>query len=331
MLQRLEDMGYAVKSGFEYELYFALAGTREPAFEGIQIFWTIRNNFDPDFVSYMLDSMSAAGVDIITSNVEYGPGQMEINYAPTMGIVAADQAFTFKNGVKEIGQQEGYMASFMTKPYADQSASGCHYHHSLLDTSRKNAFYAPEAPDGLSETARHWIGGQIAHARALAALAAPTVNCAKRFKLYSFAPMNATWGYEDRTAAIRIKGGREEETHVENRIPCAGSNPYLVAAGILAAGIDGLVKEIEPPEPTKQIAYADESAAKLPTRLEESLDALEQDKGLCDALGDEFVKLFLAVKRHEVEKARQVLPEYDSLEWPDVVTEWERQQMFEYL
>jgi glutamine synthetase len=332
MLRRLEAMGYLVKSGFEYELYFALAGTREPAFDGIQIFWTIRNNFDPDFVSYILDSMSAAGIDIITSNVEYGPGQMEINYAPAMGVASADQAFTFKNGVKEISQQEGYMASFMTKPYADHSASGCHYHHSLIDLSTgRNVFYDAAAPDGLSQAARYWIGGQIAHARALAALSAPTVNCAKRYKLFSFAPMNATWGYEDRTAAIRVKGGREHATRVENRMPCAGSNPYLVAAGMLAAGIDGLVRQTEPPDPTRQIAYADDASPKLPTRLEESLEALEQDIVLCEALGDEFVKLFLAVKRFEVEKARQALPEYDSADWPNIVTDWERQEMFEYL
>jgi glutamine synthetase len=143
--------------------------------------------------------------------------------------------------------------------------------------------------------------------------------------------MNATWGYEDRTAAIRVKGGREHATRVENRMPCAGSNPYLVAAGMLAAGIDGLVRQTEPPDPTRQIAYADDASPKLPTRLEESLEALEQDIVLCEALGDEFVKLFLAVKRFEVEKARQALPEYDSADWPNIVTDWERQEMFEYL
>src|SRR5262249_10814389 len=154
------------------------------------------------------------------------PGQMEINVAPLVGLAAADQAFVFKNAVKELALLRHYVASFMTKPYADQSASGCHYHHSLLRRDGgENAFADVDAPDGLSSVARQWIGGQMAHAGAVAAIAAPTVNCTKRYRLYSFAPMNVTWGYEDRTAALRVKGARGAETHLENRMPCAGSSP----------------------------------------------------------------------------------------------------------
>lgn len=332
MLDRLDGMGYGVRSGFEYEVYLVDAETRHPVFDGIEIFWTPRNNFDVPFMGDVMDAMYGAGIDIITANAEYGPGQLEINFAPAVGVEAADQAFTFKNGLKELAQTYGYMASFMTKPYANQSASGCHYHHTLFDPKTgDNLFYEASSQDGLSSLARHWIGGQIAHARALTALVAPTVNCAKRYKLYSFAPMNATWGYEDRTAAIRIKGGRESATHVENRTPGAGSNPYLVAAGLLAAGIDGISKKIEPPDPTEGIAYADKQAAVLPQTLDESLRAFEEDAVLRDYLGAEFVQLFLAVKRHEVEKARAALPEYEASEWPDTVTDWERQNLFEYL
>jgi glutamine synthetase len=143
--------------------------------------------------------------------------------------------------------------------------------------------------------------------------------------------MNATWGYEDRTAAIRIKGGKAGSTHVENRIPCAASNPYLVAAGMLAAGIDGITRQIDPPAPTEGIAYADENAPKLPTSLEESLAALEADATLREYLGEEFIQLFTAVKRFEIEKAKAAIPEYESAEFPDIVTDWERENLFEYL
>jgi glutamine synthetase len=276
--------------------------------------------------------MTAAGIDLITSNAEYGPGQLEINYAPADGVAAADQAFTFKNGLKELAQQYGYMASFMTKPYADQSASGGHFHHSLWRKSDgRNAFHDPGAQDGLSPLARQWIAGQIAHANALTALVSPTINCAKRYKLFSFAPMNATWGYEDRTAAIRIKGGRGEDTHVENRMPGAAGNPYLVAAGLLAAGIDGLQRGLEPPAPTEGIAYANEAAPNLPTTLDAALQALEEDTVLREYLGAEFVRLFLAVKRHEVNKAREAIAEYGTPEWGDIATEWEQRNLFEYL
>lgn len=332
MLDRLNAMGYAVRAGFEYEFYVVNAETGKPVFDGIQIFWTLRNDFDPAFMQAALDSLQEAGIDIITSNAEYGPGQLEINYAPAMGAAAADHAFTFKNAMKEMAQEAGYMASFMTKPWADQSASGCHYHHSLLDReSGENRFADPGAPDGLSQLARNWIGGQIEHAAALTALGAPTVNCAKRYKLYSFAPMNATWGYEDRTAAIRVKGSRGGGTRVENRTPCAASNPYLVAAGMLAAGIDGITRQIDPPAPTEGIAYTDETAPLLPRSLEESLAALEEDATLRDYLGEEFIQLFTAVKRHEIEKAKAAMPEYESAEFADIVTDWERENLFEYL
>lgn len=332
MLRRLESKGYLLRGGFEYELYLINALDGEPVFNGIQIFWTLRNDFDAPFMSELLHNLEHAGIDIITSNAEYGPGQMEINFAPATGIEAADLAFTFKNGVKEMAQQAGYMASFMTKPYAGHSASGGHFHQSLLEPeSGNNAFYDPNAEDGLSSLAKHWIAGQLAHARALCALAAPTVNCAKRFKLHSFAPMNVTWGHEDRTAAIRVKGSREGETHVENRVPGAAANPYLVAAGMVAAGLDGIEKGLEPPAPTEKTAYDDENAPKLPQSLDESLQALESDTDLCGYLGQEFVTLFTAVKRHEIEKAKAAVPEYESVDWPNMVTDWERDNLFEYL
>ena len=330
LLDELEGMGYRLFSGFEYEFYLVRRENREPPFPGIQIFATLRNNFDEPFVYQILRGMSGVGVDIITSNAEYGPGQMEINFAPGTGIEAADNAFTFKNGVKEIAQRNGYMASFMTKPYADQSASGCHYHQGLLSVKTGRNVFARR--DGsLSDECRWWLGGQIAHATALCAFAAPTVNCGKRYKLYSFAPTNATWGIENRTTGFRMKNLGSEGAHIENRLPCGASNPYLVMASVLAAGLDGLKKEIEPPAETQGIAYGLTGVTDLPTRLEQSLEALEADTTLRAALGEEFIKLFVAVKRHEIGKAKAAIPEYGSPDFNNTVTEWERNEYFEFL
>lgn len=330
LLNKLENMGYHLFSGFEYEFYVVNRETRQPPFTGIQIFATLRNNFDESLVHQILRGMSAIGVDIITSNAEYGPGQMEINFAPSMGIEAADNAFTFKNGVKEIAQRNDYMASFMTKPYADQSANGCHYHHSLMDAKTgRNAFTGRD--DSLNDICRWWLGGQIAHAAALCAFAAPTVNCSKRYKLYSFAPTNATWDVENRTTGFRMKGLGGQSAHIENRLPCGGSNPYLVMASVLAAGLDGLKNKIEPPAATKGIAYGLTGVTDLPTRLEQSLDALEADSMLRAALGEEFIKLFVAVKRHEIGKAKAAIADYDSPGFNNTVHEWERNEYFEFL
>jgi glutamine synthetase len=222
------------------------------------------------------------------------------------------------------------MASFMTKPYTDQSANGCHYHHSLLDTKTgRNLFVSQDG--SLTDECRWWLGGQIAHAAALCALAAPTVNCGKRYKLFSFAPTNATWGVENRTTGFRIKNLGSGSAHIENRLPGGASNPYLVMAGVLAAGLDGLKNKIEPPAETPGIAYGIKDVIDLPTRLEQSLDALEDDVTLRAALGDEFIKLFLAVKRHEIGKAKAAMVDYDSTEFNNTVHEWERAEYFEFL
>ena len=330
LLAVLVALGYRLLSGFEYEFYLVDAATRQPSFPGIQIFATLRNNFNQALVYDILRSMAAVGVDIITANAEYGPGQMEINFAPAWGIAAADHAFTFKNGVKEIALQHGMMASFMTKPDIDRSASGCHYHHSLWQGD-KNAFLDISAEDGLSDIGRCFLAGQLAHAEAICALAAPTVNCAKRFKLYSFAPTNVTWGIENRTTGLRVKATRSESTHVENRFGCAASNPYLLMAACLAAGIDGLKNRLAPPPSVTGIAYGREGVVNLPTRLEEALNALENDKVLREALGAEFVKLFLAVKRHEINKAAAAIGNYHTPEFQNGVDDWERQEYFEFL
>jgi glutamine synthetase len=332
LLADLKDLGYRFISGFEYEFYLVDRAEQQPPFPGIQIFATLRNNFDEALVYRILREMSQVGVDIITSNAEYGPGQMEINFAPAGGIAAADQAFTFKNGVKEIAQRSGYTASFMTKPYVDQSASGCHFHHSLIDArSERNAFSSPDNLTELSDVCRWWIGGQIHHAAALTALVSPTVNCGKRYRLYSFAPTKATWGFENRTVGWRVKGLKGEGAHVENRLPGGASNPYLVMAGVLGAGMDGLRNHIEPPAPVEGMAYGLTDVTDLPTRLEDSLDAFERDEALKGMLGEEFTHLFTAVKRHEIDKAKTAILNYDTSVFGDTVTDWERAEYFEFL
>jgi glutamine synthetase len=128
---------------------------------------------------------------------------------------------------------------------------------------------------------------------------------------------------------MKSLGGRS--AHIENRLPCGASNPYLVMAGVLAAGLDGLKNKTEPPAETRGIAYGLTDVTDLPTRLDESLDALEADATLRAALGEEFIKLFLAVKRHEIGKAKAAMVDYDSPEFNNSVHEWERVEFFEFL
>src|SRR5262249_1012315 len=152
----------------------------------------------------------------------------------------------------------------------DQSANGCHFHQSLWRGER-NAFVDPSSADGFSAVCRHYLAGQLAHAPALCAFASPTVNCPKRYKVNSFAPANATWGVENRTTAIRVKAPCDDSTHIENRLGGGGSNPYLLMAASLAAGIDGLRNRMEPPAPLTGSAYGLAGVTNLPARLDEAL------------------------------------------------------------
>jgi glutamine synthetase len=313
LLNRFDELGYICRMGYEFEFYVLHKDSRTPVYGGQPIFVTVRNNFDIEFTYDLMRKMDKAGIRLITQNSEHGPGQQEINLNYMDGIAAADTAFLFRTGVKEIALQHGYIATFMTKPFIDSSASGSHFHISLIDKKTgRNAFNAPDEAYGLSGIARRFLAGVLRHARANTLFTAPTVNCYKRYRVNSFAPDTATWGLENRTVGIRLKGARGESTHLENRLACGASNPYLPAVSTLAAGLEGILSDPPLPDPVDVVAYGNPDLPALPKRLGESIAAFEQDKALQELLHPEFVRLVTAVKRHEEELARSRFNDYDS-------------------
>jgi glutamine synthetase len=316
---KARSMGFEPMMGSEFEFYLLSSQTHEPLFSGYQIFNTVRNDYVPT-IRRILDEMPQAGVDIITSNCEYAGSQWEINFAPGRGLAGPDDAFTFKNGVKEIAKQDGYLATFMTKPWSDSSGSGCHTHLSLVDAeSGENAFGDPDAADGLTDAARSFIGGLLKYARAIDAVIVPTVNCLRRRRRHTFSPTNISWGQEDRSALVRVKGGTPGSKHVEYRAPSALSNPYLVGAALIQAGLRGIEEGLPAPEPSKPGVPAedDDSFEKLPTELEESLDALEQEPAAKEFFGEEFVAAYSTMRRYELSRFK------------DAVSDWERTEYLE--
>jgi glutamine synthetase len=263
--------------------------------------------------------MPQVGVDIITANCEYAGSQWEINFAPGTGLAGPDNAFTFKNGVKEIAKQDGYLATFMSKPWADSAGSGCHTHLSLLDESGESAFGDEGDPDGMTDTCRSFIAGILTYATAIDAVIAPTVNCLRRRRRHTFSPTNISWGHEDRSALIRVKGGSAASKHVEYRAPSALSNPYLVSAALIQAGLRGIEDKLEAPAPSKPgvPAEEDESLEKLPTDLSASLDALEAEPATRDFFGEDFVKAYTTMRRYELSRLA------------DWVSDWERTEYME--
>jgi glutamine synthetase len=263
--------------------------------------------------------MPQIGVDIITSNCEYAGSQWEINFAPGQGLAGPDNAFTFKNGVKEIARADGYLATFMSKPFADSAGSGCHTHMSLVDSKTgKNAFGDADDPQGITDVCRSFIAGQLRYAKAVDALIAPTVNCHRRRRKHTFSPTNISWGLEDRSALLRVKGGAPESTHTENRGPTALSNPYLVGAALLSAGLAGIEQGLTPPPPSSDApAEEDPSLEPLPSSLPEALGELAAEPATKEFFGEEFLKAYTAIRGHELAR------------FADSVSDWERQEYLE--
>jgi glutamine synthetase len=322
-LEGAAGQGWKVLMQAEYEFYLLDAETRRPPFGGTDIATTLTNQRLP-VLQRLVRDLRVFGLSPRTLNQEWGPTQYELTFGPVEGLAAGDDNFTYKTYAKEIAGQHGLIASFMTKPFAGLSGSSSHLHMSLFDDAR-NVFWNGEE-NGLTPEFYWAIGGLLEHATALNAVLGPTVNCAKRYRKGTYAPASVTWGYENRSVAVRVKAGRGEHTHIENRLGSAASNPYLALAGTLVALLDGIRRKVEPPEPLATSAYQLDGLALLPSTLEESLAAFERDEVLTEAFHPEFVRAFLALKRHEVEKAREAVPGYGTSEWQEQVTDWERDQ-----
>lgn len=302
------SLGYDIMMGHEYEFYVVDPVTRKPIFSGQPIFVTARMHEFPQF-ERLIKVMQAQGMDIITANTEFGPGQIEINYSANVGMLAADQAFVFKNTVKEYLAKEGLLATFMTKPYKGLSGSCSHFHISLIDRqSRANAFLDLDDENGLSATCKSFLQGVLDHARSSMAIWSPTPNCYRRIRPRTYAPSNISWGIQDRTASVRVKASKDKSTHFEVRVPAAMSNPYLTAASIIAAGLIGLVEKRELMPSGDGPKEDDPRYQKLPTEISEALDALEGDSKLRGVLGDEFIRVYLAMKRQEAARLRDEIP-----------------------
>jgi glutamine synthetase len=228
---------------------------------------------------------------------------------------AADRAFLFRHAVKELASRRGLRATFMGKPFNGLAGSGMHAHVSLVDRSGANQFADVGAPDGLSDLARHFVAGLLQHAPASMALLCPNVNAFTRINEEdSLAPGAATWGMDNRTAYVRVPPERGAATRLEVRAADASANPYLVAAAILAAGLDGIERQLEVPAPLRP---GDHVARTLPRDPATALRALQEDDRLVAALGPALVESFVALKAHEHRRFEQAVTdwEFEEFSW----------------
>jgi glutamine synthetase len=256
---------------------------------------------------------------------EYGPGQMEISLAPTDALQAADNVCLLRETTRAVAARYGLIASFAPKPYVERFAgNGLHLHLSLWEAQddeehRHNRCYDAEAPGLLSALARHFLGGLLAHLPALVALTCASVNSYERLQPGHWSSAYCCWGLDNREAAIRVPSvsWEQEAESLRLEVRCAdhSANPYLVLGALIAAGLDGIERGLDPGAPlaVDPGALSEEERARLgiqrlPTSLAEALEALSQDRVLNEALGPLLTTSYLAVKRQELAILREETP-----------------------
>ncbi|MBT6415540.1 glutamine synthetase family protein, partial [Candidatus Puniceispirillum sp.] len=268
------------------------------------------NEFDPLFEE-IYDHCEAQGLDVDTLSHESGAAQMEINFNHGDALELADQAFLFKRTVRQTALNHNVHATFMAKPMQDQPGSSMHIHSSIKNKKTgKNIFVNDDGSD--SDAFYYALAGMQRYLVGAMALMAPYVNSYRRRTGAEDSPANLAWGVDNRTVGLRVPFGEQANRRIENRIPGADANPYLAIAATLASIWLGLQEERRPTKPRN---VSGEGLETLPKNLDVALDVLEKAKALHPVLGEEFVKLFVEVKRAEAD------------EFLEVISPWEREYL----
>lgn len=330
-IERLRGRGLEARVGSELE-FFLLADTHaEARAKGFRDLATTQGYIEDyhllsgtraePVIGEIRRHMDASAIPVEFSKGEWGPGQHEINLRFAPALEMADRHAIYKQGAKEIAERAGFGLTFMAKWREDLAGSSLHLHSSLWDAAGRPAFAAPGArlegtPVEAPDLFRHWLGGLLAHVRELSFLFAPTVNAYKRFVAGTFAPTGVSWSWDNRTAGLRVVG-RGGGLRVECRIPGADANPYLAYAGILAAGLEGIERRLDPGPALGGDAYRTEGLPPLPRSLGEALALLEASEFARRAFGAPVVEHWLHFGRTEEAAFRSA------------VTDWERARYLE--
>ena len=321
--------GLRMKSGVEAEFFLitrdgqAISDEYDSATKPCYDQQALMRRFD--VIAEICDHMGSLGWAPYQNDHEDANGQFEMNWGFDDALTTADRHSFFKFMVKSIAEKHGLRATFMPKPFAGLTGSGCHVHLSIWDKAgKKNTFADGSDEMGLSEQGYHFLGGIMKHAPGMAAITNPTVNSYKRINAprtvsgATWSPNTITWTGNNRTHMVRVPGpGR-----FELRLPDGAANPYLLQAAVLAAGMDGVATKADPGKRYDIDMYAEghkvKGAPKLPLNLLDALREFDRDKGLKSALGDGFASSYLKLKHTEWNAYAQHFTEWERANTLDI-------------
>ena len=310
-LQRAADLGFAYHVGCEVEFFlFDLAEGGRPRSSDTASYFDDTLDAGTRARDQLVTTLLELGIKVDSSHHEVAGGQHEIDLASQGALAAADAVLLLRGAARAMAGTHGLRASFMPKPLAGVSGSGLHTHQTLLSASHgANLFFDADDPYHLSPIARHFIAGQLEHAPALAAVTNPVVNSYKRLLAGYEAPAQVTWAHNNRSALIRVprvSPAEGTDARVELRCPDAACNPHLAFSAMLAAGLDGIERELPLRPALEEQAYEFDPEAvesryvrSLPSSLSEAVTALVGDDVIVDALGSELVERLAEAKRLE--------------------------------
>jgi glutamine synthetase len=314
MNERFEERQFRVEIVLENEFFLAreVEGELVPA-DNSRCFSTTGMDEQAHFTLDLIEALALQQIHLEQALPEYGAGQQEISIRHAPAMQAADDQIRVRETARNIARRHGMWATFAAKPWPDQIGSGAHCHLSIWNTeSGENVLYDPQQHYGLSETGRAFVAGVLEHLPALVAITCPTVNSYLRLQPHAWASSYVCWGFDNREAAVRVpssfRGREQATTNIELKTVDNTCNPYLAFGAIMAAGLDGIDRKLDPgpdldvdPGLLDDASRAKRGMARLPESLDQALDNLEADRILTDALGPTLAGAYIAVRRSEAQ------------------------------
>jgi len=314
MVERAAGHGLEVVAAFEPEwtLLAPGAGGEPVPFDRSLCFSSQGMAAAAEVIDEIVAALEAQGLQVEQYYPELGWGQHELSIRHAPALRAADRHLHYRETVRGVAQRRGLDVSFAPKPWPDQPGNGCHLHFSVWDGAGANRFADPAGQFGLSELGRRFLAGVLDHLPAVLALTCASVNSYRRLQPQTWASAYRVWGPDNREAALRVAspfwGHEAESTNIELKACDSSANPYLALGAVIAAGLDGVERELEPPDPVTVDPHTlDEAgrraagASRHPGTLGEAIACLRDDRVLMEAMGDRLSASYLAVKESDIQ------------------------------